>query len=176
MTQQTPNVFTYPRNEPGTLGHLDLVEPLRSMPEQLAGLLKGVTEAESLERPAQGEWCIKEHVGHVRDYVEVQHKRLYMMSTQTDPVLHPYDQDAYARDHAYAERDLGEMLRELAGIRQDTVALLTSLVNWNWARAGQHTEIGRLSIRQLVERMVAHEGLHLAEVRTLRAAAVAADA
>ncbi len=176
MTSQTPNVFTYPRNEPGTMGHLDLVEPLRSMPERLVESLKGVTEVEALFRPAEGEWCIKEQVGHVRDYCEVQHKRLYMMSTQTDPVLEPYDQDAYARDHAYAQRDLGEMLRELAAMRQDTVALLTSLVNWNWARAGQHTEVGRLSIRQLVERMVAHESLHLAEVRTLRAAAAAADA
>ena len=29
MPAKTPNVFTYPRNEPGTQGHLDLVEPLR---------------------------------------------------------------------------------------------------------------------------------------------------
>lgn len=174
MTSQTPNVFTYPRNEPGTTGHLDLVEPLRTMPGQLAESLKGVTGAEALFRPADGAWCIKEQVGHVRDYCEVQHKRLYMMSTQTDPVLEPYDEDAYARDHAYAERDLDEMLREIAAIRQDTVGLLTSLVNWNWARAGQHTELGRMSIRQLVERMVAHESEHLAEVRALRAAAVAA--
>ncbi len=174
MTSQTPNVFTYPRNEPGTTGHLDLVEPLRTMPGQLAGTLKGITDAEALYRPADGEWCIKEHVGHLRDYVEVQHKRLYMMSTQTDPVLEPYDQDAYARDHAYAERDLGEMLREVASIRQDTVGLLTSLVNWNWARAGQHTELGRMSIRQLAERMVAHEAEHLADVRAVRAAASSA--
>lgn len=173
-SQQTPNVFTYPRNEPGTTGHLDIVEALRTMPRQLADSLKGLMEAEALYRVADGEWCIKEHVGHVRDYVEVQHKRLYMMSTQTDPILEPYDGDAYARDHAYIERDLSEMLRELASIREDTVGLLTSLVNWNWARAGQHTEIGRLSIRQLAERMIVHEGMHLVDVRALRAAAVAA--
>ena len=171
MPAQTPNVFTYPRVEPGTQGHLDLVEPLRALPRQLADALKGVTEAEAAHRPAPDQWCIRELLGHLRDAAEVYHKRLYMMSTQTDPVLEPYDQEAYARDHGYMERDIAEMLRELGEYRALTVQLLTSLVNWNWARTGQHLEIGRVSIRQLVEHMVEHEADHLAEIRRLRAAA-----
>lgn len=174
MQQQTPNVFTYPRNEPGTQGHLDLVEPLRALPKQLAEALKGISEAEARWRPAEEGWCIKEIVGHLRDACEVYHKRLYMMSTQTDPVLEPYDQEAFAVDHAYLERDLQAMLRELAEFREDTVILLTSLVNWNWARTGQHRESGRLSIRQIVEQMVEHEREHLEDIRRLRAEAAAA--
>ena len=42
MPSATPNVFTYPRNEPGTTGHLDLVEPLRTLPRELAALLEDV--------------------------------------------------------------------------------------------------------------------------------------
>lgn len=171
MPAQTPNVFTFPRNEPGTEGHLDLVEPLRALPHQLAEALKDATEPQLRYRPAPGAWCIRELVGHLRDAAEVYDKRLYMMSTQTDPLLEPYDQDAYARDHGYMERDVSEMLRELAEHRARTVQLLTSLVNWNWARTGQHLEVGRVSIRQLVEHMVEHEADHLAEIRRLRAAA-----
>jgi hypothetical protein len=165
---QTPNVFTYPRNEPGTMGHLDLVEPLRALPAQLAEALKGITDAQARFCAPEDAWCIKEIVGHLRDAAEVYHKRLYMMSTQTDPILEPYDQDAFAATHAYLERDLDEMLRELAHYREKTVSLLTTLVNWNWARTGQHLESGRVSIRQLVEIMVEHEAEHLHDLRTLR--------
>jgi uncharacterized damage-inducible protein DinB len=173
MPAQTANVFTFPRHEPGTAGHLDLVEPLRALPRQLAEAVSGLTEAQLRYRPAPETWCIRELVGHLRDAAEVYHKRLYMMSTQTDPVLEPYDPDAYARDHGYLERDVDEMLQGLAEHRALTVQLLTSLVNWNWARTGQHLEMGRMSIRQLVEHMVEHEAGHLAAVRRLRDAVMA---
>jgi hypothetical protein len=171
MPQQTPNLFTYPRNEPGTTGHFDLVEALRALPADLAYALKNVTEAEATFRASPEGWCIREIVGHLRDAAEVYHKRVYMMSTQTDPILEPYDQEAWVTEHAYMTRDIGDMLHELAELRQDTVQLLTTLVNWNWARTGQHTERGRTSIRQIVEHMVEHEAEHLHDIRTLRATA-----
>ena len=171
MPQQTPNVFTYPRTEPGTTGHLDLVEALRTMPRDLADELKGITETEAAFRSSPESWCIREIVGHVRDAAEVYHKRVYMMSTQTDPILEPYDQEAFVAEHAYMTRNIVDMVHELAEWRSDTVQLLTTLVNWNWARTGQHTERGRTSIRQIVEHMVEHEAEHLRDIRTLRAAA-----
>lgn len=173
MSQQTPNVFTYPRNEPGTQGHLDLVEPLRAMPREVADAIKGITNDALVYRDGGG-WCIREIIGHLRDAAEVYHKRIYMMSTQTDPILEPYDQDAYVTEHKYMSRPVDEMLSEMREFRSDTVALLTSLVNWNWARTGQHVERGRTSIRQIVEHMVEHEAEHLADIRRLRALAEAA--
>lgn len=173
MPSQAPNVFTYPRNEPGTQGHLDLVEPLRSMPRSVADALKQLSDAMLRYRAAEGSWTIKEIVGHLRDAAEVYHKRLYMMSTQTDPVLEPYDPDAFARDHAYLDRNIDEMLGEMREFRADTVQLLTSLVNWNWARTGRHLEDGRVSIRQLVEHMIDHEQEHLRDLIALREAAFA---
>ena len=168
MPADTSNVFIHPRNEPGTQGHLDLVEPLRALPAMLAAELKDVTEDEAMRRPAPDAWCIKEILGHLRDASEVYHKRLYMMATQTDPILEPYDQDAFARDHRYMERAVAEMLDELRAFRAQTVQLLTTLVNWNWARTGQHLESGRMSIRQIVEHMVDHEAGHLDEIRRCR--------
>ena len=171
MPEQTPNVFTYPRTEPGTQGHLDLVEPLRTLARDLTEETKGITEAQATYRATPNGWCIREIVGHLRDTAEVEHKRIYMMSTQTDPILEPYDQDAFVTEHDYMGRNIDEMIAELREWRADTVQLLTSLVNWNWARTGQHLETGRTSIRQVVEHMVEHESTHLGDIRTLRAAA-----
>jgi hypothetical protein len=165
---ESPNVYVRVRNEPGATGHLDLVEPLRATPKRLEAAIRDLRPQELQARPAGGGWCIQEIVGHLRDTAEVEHKRLYMISTQTDPVLEPYDQDALARDNAYLERDIAVMLRELREVRTDTVELLTSLVNWNWARTGQHLEFGRRSIRQVVEEMIDHEANHLRDILALR--------
>ncbi len=93
-----------------------------------------------------------------------------MMSTQTDPILEPYDPDGLAETHGYTEQPIEAMLAKLRDWRSETVQLLTTLVNWNWARTGRHLESGRLSIRQIVEHMVEHESEHLAEIRALRGA------
>lgn len=171
MAQQTPNVFTYPREEPGTQGHFDLVEGLRSLPRDVADDLKGLLAPQLAFRAESEGWCIQEIVGHLGDAAEVYHKRLYMMSTQTDPILEPYDPDAFAAAHNYLGRPIDELLEKLRMWRGETVQLLTTLVNWNWARTGRHLENGRVSIRQLVEHMIEHEGEHLADIRDLRAAA-----
>ena len=115
MPAQTPNVFTYPRNEPGTQGHLDLVEPLRTLPRRPRRRAQGHHRRGSdvpTRRRTSG--ASRSIVGHLRDAAEVYHKRLYMMSTQTDPVLEPYDQERSSPSTATWTRDIDEMLRELA--------------------------------------------------------------
>jgi hypothetical protein len=170
MPSQTPNVFTYPRDEPGTQGHLDLVEPLRTLPRDVAAAVKGMTEAGLRARASDDAWSAKEIVGHLRDACEIYHKRLYLMSTQTDPILEPYDPATLVRESKHNDRPLDELLREMEEFRAATVRLLTTLVNWNWARTGQHLEDGRMSIRQIVELMIDHEAEHLADLRALRTA------
>lgn len=175
MPSQTPNVFTFPRQEPGTQGHLDLVEPLRSLPDALAAALSGITDEQARFTSEDGGWCIKEIAGHMRDSCEINHQRLYMMSTQTDPVLDDYDGAVLVRERKYAQRDLDEIVAGLRESRDATVRLLTTLVNWNWARTGQFAGDGRLSIRQKVDDMIRHEAQHLEDIRRLRALAEAAS-
>ena len=173
MPQQTPNVFLFPRDEPGTRGHLDLVEPLRSMPRAVQDALRGVPDRDLAYVPGDGRWGIRQLVAHLADAARIYHMRLYMMSTQTDPILQPYDPDALVQARGDAG-SIDDLIAEIRHWRQDTVALLTSLVNWNWARTGQHLESGRLSIRQIVEHMVEHEAEHLEELRRLRVEAASA--
>ncbi len=49
--------------------------------------------------------------------------------------------------------------------------MLGDLVHWNWARTGRHEELGRISIRQLVDRAIAHDETHLEQIRALKAEA-----
>lgn len=160
----TSRPYTHPRIEPGATGHLHLVEPLKALPRELEALVGDLADHFMRERP-EGGWSIKEIVGHLRDAAEVYHKRLYMLATQFDPALEPYDQEAWVRERNYQDADVQELLADIERWRAETVRLLTTLVHWNWARTGQHPDHGRMSIRQMVEWMIEHERAHLEDIR-----------
>lgn len=166
--------FVYPRNEPGSGGHLDLVEALKAIPRQVVEEVERLPEEVLRFRPAEGEWSIKEVCGHLRDDAEAWDRRLHMAATLENPLLPSYDQEALVREHNYQAWDIQAILRDLAAFRARTTELLADLVQWNWARTGQHWERGRMSIRQMVEVALAHERAHLEQIRRLKEQAAAA--
>lgn len=147
---------------------LEIIEALRLLPERLREEVTGLSEAQLRFRPGDGQWSLKEVIGHVRDFAEIDHDRLVRMITQERPVLVGYDQEDLAREHNHQEANLETVLAELASVRQQTVHVVTELVDANWARTGRHLERGTFSIRQHVDHIVEHEALHLEHVRALK--------
>lgn len=167
--------FLYPRNEPGSGDHLDLVEALKALPRQLAQEVESLSEEALQFRPAEAEWSIKEVCGHLLDNDQVWHQRLHKAATQENPFLPSFDQEALVRERNYQQQDIRTILDELSDVRTRIAALLADLAQWNWARAAYHWERGRMSIRQMVEFEMGHDREHLEQIRQLRerAAAVA---
>jgi len=149
--------------------NVEIIERVKALPTQIAAEVEGLSEDELRWRPAEGAWSLKEVCGHLRDDSEVWRRRLYMMITQTDPVLPAYDQDALVREHAYQDADIAAVLGDFKRFRLDMVEHLTALARDNWERTGQHPDWGRLTIRQGMEMMVRHTEGHLEQVRELRA-------
>ena len=166
--------FTYPRSEPGSGGHQDLVERLNTNSSTLRSELAGLPDAALAYRPSENDWSIKEIVGHLCDHARFLHRRLYMMIKLEEPRLEAYDQDELARTRNAQSAPIEQLLAEFSARRGETVDMLGELVHWNWARTGHHEELGRVSIRQLVDRAVAHDDAHLAQIRAIKEAAPAA--
>ena len=160
--------FTYPRSEPGSAGHQDLVERLNAISPALRRELDGMAETALAYRPADGEWSIQEVLGHLCDNARFLHQRLFVMINQEEPRLASWDQDEQFRLRDPQRTPVSELLAEFAGQRGETVTMLADLVHWNWARQGRHEERGRLSIRQLVDIAIEHEEGHLEHIRTLK--------
>jgi len=158
--------FTYPRSEPGSAGHQDLVEKLNTLSFALRRELGALPDAVAGRR-AGDEWSIKEVVGHLCDHARHTHTRLFRMINQEEPRLPAWDQDDAARERSANAASLASLLDELASQRAETVEMLAGLVHWNWARTGRHEELGRISIRQLVDRAIAHDDEHLAQLREM---------
>ena len=159
--------FTYPRSEPGSGGHLDLVERRSAFPAALRREVEGLPEAVLTYRPAEDEWSIKEICGHLCDDARVRHQRLFKMIKLEEPRLEPYDPNELARVRNAQSQPIDDLLAEFSAQQAETVAMMANLVHWNWARQGRHEERGRLSIRQQVELWLEHEAEHLAQVRAL---------
>jgi hypothetical protein len=163
--------FTYPRSEPGSGGHQDLVELLNTFTATLRSELSGLPDATLARRPGADEWSIKEVAGHLCDYARFLHQRLYRMIKLEEPRLVAWDQHEQLEKRNVDGVEFRDLLFELSQRRDAIVEMLSDLVHWNWARQGRHEFHGRISIRQLVERAVAHDEAHLEQIRELKAAA-----
>jgi uncharacterized damage-inducible protein DinB len=151
---------------------LEIIETLKHLSNVLEAEVKGLSETTLRYRPAEGEWSIKEVVGHLRDGAEVWHKRLYMVCTLTDPVLADWDTIAGGREASHQDDDLAASLTTMREWRGRTVLLLSHAVDWT--RIGQHVPrdeaLGRRSLKQFAEFVINHEEQHLGQIRALKAA------
>ena len=163
--------FTYPRSEPGSGGHLDLVERLHTFASDLRREVESLPESEHSHRPGEDEWSIKEVCGHLCDHARFLHERLFRMIKQEEPLLPAWDQIAEWKKRDPQSVPLAQLLDEFTAQRVETVDMLADLVHWNWARQGRHEERGRLSIRQLVDFAIEHDEAHLDQVRAIKSAA-----
>ncbi len=161
--------FTYPRSEPGSDGHQDLVEALNGITQTLKRETAGLAEDIASHRPAEGEWSIKDTVAHLCDNAHALHERLFVMINQEEPFLPSWDQDEKFRERKPENALFNDLVNEFSVQRAETVNMLADLVHWNWARQGRHEERGRLSIRQLVEIALEHEPAHIEQIRALQA-------
>ncbi len=160
--------FTYPRSEPGSAGHMDLIERLNAFPSALRREVASQSESVLSYRPSEGGWSIKEIVGHLRDHAQFLCKRLSMIIDLEEPRLEAYDEEALVRERNPQAAIFSELVAEFTSLRAETVDMLSGLVHWNWSRTGRHAEFGRMSVRQIVDRALLHDEAHLEQIRSLK--------
>ena len=132
--------------------------------------LSGVTDPELDARPAPGKWSAREIVHHLADSEMTSAIRLRRLLAEERPVIHGYDQDAFATRLRYAGRDISPALDALRSARATTLQLLKSMSDEEWRAAGWHTEIGLYTAERWLEIYAEHAHGHAEQIRRLRAA------
>jgi hypothetical protein len=143
----------------------DVLNALNATPEILAGLLRGVSEAQA--RAAKGgdeDWSVVEVVCHLRDAEEIGLQRTTAMRDQDSPAIIGYDQEALARERDYHHADLQAAWTAFRNFRQQHTALLKALRPDQWDRPGNHSEIGRITIYSMAAHRVSHDSIHCAQI------------
>jgi len=145
-----------------------IIDALRALPDQIEGLVQGLSEDALSWRPSPGEWSIKEVCCHLRDSFEIDGERLRHILSENEPFLAAYDQEALARERDYQNESMPLVLAALRAFSGGLAYLLENLGEEEWQRTGQHEERGPISIAQYAQLLADHARQHLEQIRALR--------
>lgn len=148
---------------------LEIIETLKHFPDHLEAALSGVPDGVLRASPAQGEWSIKQIVGHLDYAEEIWYRRLYQVWSLQDPVIMSFNPDA---EQAAIDRAAGGDLRAIvADIREKRPRVVDLLVRAvDWTRTGQWRGEGRRSLKQLAEALLDHDAEHFLRIEQLKGA------
>jgi hypothetical protein len=147
-----------------------LIERFRRGPELLAVVLTGVFGEEEDFAPAPGKWSIRQIIAHLADAELVMAHRFRQVIAENHPTLVAFDQDAWAKNLDYGRRKPKQSLETFRRVRAENHELLKDLPESAFARTGNHTERGSITLLQIVEGAAQHAESHARQMQAIREA------
>ena len=133
--------------------------------------LEGFPEDSLSAHPIPGKWSAREIVHHLADSESISAQRLRKLLIEPHPIIHGYDEAAYAKVLKYDQReDLTPALEAFRSARANTVPLLETMSDEDWSREGWHTHSGRYTAETWLDIYAVHAHNHAAQIRRLREA------
>lgn len=139
--------------------------------QEVADSLEGFPAEALGTHPFPGKWSAREIVHHLADSETASALRLRQLLAEEYPVIHGYDQEAYAILLRYNLReDIRPSLDAFRAARESTAQLLHSMSDEDWSLGGWHTEAGFYSATRWLQIYAAHAHDHAEQIRRLREA------
>jgi DinB superfamily len=140
----------------------ELATLLQATPTILRSIMTSVPEDVHHYRPRQGEWCIKEIVGHLteedrRDFAG----RLRPMLQHSAPRVAVTDQAAVAAARGDCAKGIESLLVEFATVRAANLALIRSVSAPQLLRVGIHPVNGPFTVDALLHEWAYHDLEHI---------------
>ncbi|MDP9053718.1 MAG: DinB family protein [Acidobacteriota bacterium] len=153
-------------------GHPPLEHPaldqLAATPDIVRALLSGVSDAQTLWKPAPERYSIAELLEHL-SHVEGHCFRLRFDKTlaSDNPELEPYDQNAFYAAGIYSGRDAEESLAHWEEQREDNLEFLRGLEANLLLRNAHHAILGSFSLTNLLNQWALHDLGHIRQLAEL---------
>ncbi|MBA3654483.1 MAG: DinB family protein [Actinobacteria bacterium] len=142
-----------------------VVDSLRATVPALVSFVTGSRPDTFQRRPAPNEWNAATVIAHMADAELVYAVRIRSVLTQPGGLLPAFDEGKWADRFGPLDDELAGALARFRVLRQSTIAVVESLADEEWERSGLHEQYGELTVRQLVNRLVAHDATHLDQIR-----------
>ena len=142
-----------------------VVDSLRATVPALIALVTGSKPAAFHRRPAADEWDAATVLAHLADAELVYGYRIRAALAEPGVVMPGYDEKVWAARFGPLDDDPSRTLARFRILRESLVALVESLADDEWERVGLHEEVGEMSVRALIDRVVAHDTAHLDQIR-----------
>ena len=138
--------------------------------ESLGRAIEGLDDVQLRTPERSGKWSVIEVVQHLADIEIVYGYRYRTVLGDDEPAISGFDPDAWAGTFRYREADLKAALTQIGLLRESNLRLLRTLTEEQRDRVGQHTERGAESLWRTVELVAAHDLVHLAQIKRIKAA------
>ena len=148
----------------------ELIAQYRAGFDEVAQALDGFPSDKLTAHPIAGKWSATEIVHHLADSETTSGLRLRRLLSEDHPLIQGYDQDAYATELKYNQREIGPALDLFRGTRACTAQLFDLMSDVDWQREGTHSESGSYSAEDWLKIYAAHARNHAAQIRRLREA------
>jgi len=150
----------------------DIVRALETAPVRLAEVAAGLTETQRRHRPAPGEWCVNEVMGHLLHVENVAFlSRLRRMVHEEHPAFEAFSPEPWSRERDHSLDPFDTSLAAFGKIRSETLALLRTLPPGAEERIGLSGFFGPVTLVQYATHIADHDVEHLAQMRACRRAA-----
>ena len=149
---------------------VDILERFRRGGELLAMSTTGAAGAELDFKPGPGKWSVRQIVCHLADSEAVGVMRIRQIAAEENPTLQSFNGELWADHLDYQRRKISQALETFRKLRAENHELLKSLPEDAFARAGNHTESGRLTLLDLVKGNAEHVEEHVQQIQRTRAA------
>lgn len=141
-----------------------IVALVRNSTRAAAAELRALGELSQV-RPAPDEWCANEVLGHLieadaRGYVG----RVRLAIAEDHPTFTVWDQPSIAAIRRDRYKPADAMVTEFLAARDEDLAYVASLSPADLDRAGDHPEVGTITVRNLLNEWVHHDREHLAQL------------
>ena len=153
-----------------SLSNATLIDQYLQGVEELRAAVAGMSLEQLQARPIAGKWSSLEVVCHIADCEQFLADRIKRTAAMDRPLLMGADGFRYPAACVYQQHDLEEELTVVAANRRQLARVLRLLPDAAWQRTAVHSEIGLVTLRQLVLHTIRHLRHHVATIGEKRAA------
>ncbi len=118
-------------------------------------------------KPGPERWSISEVLAHLADIEKVYSERVRRILAEDSPALQKYEQPAPSDADAYSRGSAAEHLARFTATRRAAVAFLKGSPASVGARTAKHSELGVITLSQLLNEWASHDLGHLRQIAEL---------
>jgi hypothetical protein len=147
-----------------------MIAQLRAFPDQFAALVQPLSPEQRTARPLPGEWSVAQNIHHLADSHMNAYIRFKLILLENHPTIKPYNQEDWAETADATPADVDDSLAILRGLHLRWTAVMESIDEAQWARAGLHPEVGEITLEWLLIHYIEHSAGHIDQMqRTIKA-------
>ena len=146
-----------------------LIDRFEAGGELLKFAVGGLTLEQAQARPGPGEWSIAEVAAHMVDSDLVACDRMKRVIAEENPTLLAYDENAWIKNLRSNDLPVEESAELFAINRRWIARILRGCSEQDFARFGQHSEKGKMTLADLLATYVGHLDKHLKFIFAKRA-------